>query len=37
MARHCNEIPPHDALDMKSPAEYLEAVSSGCTVPSHMC
>jgi putative transposase len=36
-AHRYNHVRPHDALDMKTPAEYLESISNGCPMSSHMC
>ncbi|MEN9545020.1 MAG: hypothetical protein RLZZ598_1853, partial [Pseudomonadota bacterium] len=36
-AHRYNHVRPHDALDMQTPAQYLESISKGCPVPSHMC
>ncbi len=37
LAHRYNHVRPHDALDLKTPAEYLESISSGNLKPSHMC
>lgn len=35
-AHHYNHVRPHDALDGRTPAEYLKTISTA-TPPSHMC
>jgi transposase InsO family protein len=35
-AHRYNHVRPHDALDMKTPAEYLQTISNGNPAPSHM-
>lgn len=36
-AHRYNHVRPHDALDGRTPAEYLESLSNGGPLPSHMC
>ena len=36
-AHRFNHVRPHDALDLKTPAEYLASLSSGDPPPSQMC
>jgi len=36
-AHRFNHIRPHDALDLKTPAQYLESISQREPPESHMC
>lgn len=36
-AHRFNHVRPHDALDMKTPAQYLQSLGNGNPSPSHMC